>query len=94
MLCIPHTSKQQLLASKDKFTDVVFDIQKEANKKSSNSNKVFSFIKMLSEFERHTDVDLSLSCTYVALQNTAYYKANSGILHKATIEQPPDSFNS
>lgn len=94
MLCIPNTSKQQLLESKDKFTDVVFDIQKDANKKSSNSHKVFSFIKILSEFERHTDVDLSLSYTSVALQNTSYYKANSGVLHKATIEQPPDCFNS
>ena len=94
MLCIPNTSKQQLLESKDKFTDVVFDIQKDANKKSSNSNKLFSFKKMLSEFDRHTDVDLSLSYTSVALQNTSYYKANSGVLHKATIEQPPDCFNS
>lgn len=94
MLCIPNTSKQQLLESKDKFTDVVFDIQKNANKKSSNSHKVFSLIKILSEFERHTDVDLSLSYTSVALQNTSYYKANSGVLHKATIEQPPDCFNS
>ena len=94
MLCIPNTSKQQLLESKDKFTDVVFDLQKDANKKSSNSNKAFSFIKMLSEFERHVDVDLAPSSTLVALQNTSYYNANSGVVHKATIEQPPDIFNS
>jgi hypothetical protein len=94
MLCIPNTSKQQLLESKNKFTDVVFDLQKDTNKKSSNTNKAFSFIKMLSEFERHTDVDFTLSCTLVALKNTSYYNANSGVLHKATIEQPPDIFNS
>ena len=94
MLCIPNTSKQQLLESKDKFTDVVFDLQKDANKKSSNSNKAFSFIKMLSEFERHADVDFNLSSTLVALHNTSYYNANSGVLHKVTIEQPPDIFNS
>ncbi|MBP6025103.1 hypothetical protein [Ferruginibacter sp.] len=94
MLCIPNTSKQQFLESKDKFTDVVFDLQKDANKKSSNSNKAFSFIKMLSEFEHHVDVDLAPSSTLVALKNTSYYTANSGVLHKATIEQPPDIFNS
>ena len=59
MLCTPNTSKQQLLNSKDNFTTVVFDLQKDTNKKSNNSNKSFSFKKLLSEFEKNNDFSLN-----------------------------------
>ena len=94
MLCIPNSSKQQLLNSKDDFTRAVFDLQKDVNKKSPGSNKAFSFVKMLSEFEENKGFELRFSYTAVSLQNIAYYRANAGVLHKATIEQPPDNFNS
>lgn len=90
MLCIPNTSKQQLLTSKDNFTQSVFDLQKDANKKSGSSSKLFSFVKLLSEYEKNAGWNVDASYTNIALQNTAYYNANSGALHKATIEQPPD----
>ena len=92
MLCIPNTSKQQLLNSKDNFTSAVFDLQKSSNKKSSNSNKVFSFIKMLGDFEKNADFNLNFSSTIFALKNNAHYIANTGVKHKATIEQPPDFY--
>ena len=45
MLCIPNTSKQQLLNSKDNFTQAIFDLQKDANKKATGQNKAISFMK-------------------------------------------------
>ena len=92
MLCIPNTSKQQLLNSKDNFTQVVLDLQKDTNKKGSG--KVPSFVKLFSEYEKNADWNIATTSTTIALQNTSYYTANSGSLHKATIEQPPDTFNS
>jgi hypothetical protein len=94
MLCIPNTSKQQLLNAKDDFAQASFDLQKGANKKATGSGKMASFIKLFSEYEKHTGWDITTSYTYTALQNTSFYNANSGVLHKATIEQPPDAVNS
>jgi hypothetical protein len=94
MLCIPNTAKQQLLNAKDNFAQATFDLQKDANKKAAGSGKMASFIKLFSEYEKQNSCDLTTSYTYTALQNTSYYNANSGSLHKATIEQPPDTFNS
>ena len=93
MLCIPNSSKQQLLNSKDNFTNVVFDLQKDTNKKSTSSNKAFSFLKMLSEFEVNTDFNFTISSKAIALKNNTHYIANTGAKHKATIEQPPDFCN-
>jgi len=90
MLCIPNSSKQQLLNSKDNFAQVVFDLQKDTNKKSSGSNKVFSFIKLFSEYEKNAELELNLFCAAVAVNNNPYLSSNSGVLHKATVEQPPD----
>ena len=94
MLCIPNTSKQQLLNSKDNFTQAIFDLQKDANKKATGQNKAISFMKLLSEFVKHTDIKMDVASAAVSLNNTSFYNANSGISHKATIEQPPDTFNS
>ena len=96
MLCIPNTAKQQLLTSKDNFAKAVMDLQNDGNKKSSSSSKLFSFIKLFTEFEKNVDFNLlnSISSTQTDLKNTSYYNANAGVLHKATIEQPPDTFNS
>lgn len=91
MLCIPNTSKQQLLKSKDNFTQLVFDLKKDANKKSPGSNKIVSFIKSLGEFEKNADFNIHISLLPVAVKKMAYYNANTGVLHKATIEQPPDA---
>ncbi len=93
MLCIPHTSKQQLLTSKNNFTQVVFDFKKDTDKKSSESNKAFSFIKLLGEFEKNEIFHLNLFCKIVTSKNYVYCLANTGVKHKATIEQPPDNFN-
>jgi hypothetical protein len=90
MLCIPNNSKQQLLNSKDDFAQASFDLQKETGKKSTGSGKLFSFVKLISEYERNADWHINPVYTMVALQNTAYYTANSGVLHKGVIEQPPD----
>ena len=93
MLCIPNSSKQQLLNSKDNFTNVVFDLQKDSNKKSTSSNKAFSFFKMLSEFEKNNDFSLNFFYTITSSKKHSFYNSNSGVLHKATIEQPPDTFS-
>ena len=94
MLCIPNTGKQQLMKSKDDFTQAVFDLQKDANKKSNGSGKTISFVKMISEFETNTGWNFSISATITSLTlNCDFYKNNPGTLYKATVEQPPDSFN-
>ncbi|MGG9963238.1 hypothetical protein [Ferruginibacter sp. SUN106] len=95
MLCIPNVSKQQMLESKDNFARSTFDLQKDTNKKAPGSGKLISFVKLLSEYVKHSDWNVTSSnSTTISLQNTSYYNANSGSLHKATIEQPPDTFNS
>ncbi len=93
MLCIPNRSKQQLLNSKDNFTNIVFDLQKDTNKKSGESGKTFSFFKMLGEFEKNADFNFNISSKTIVLKNNAHYVANTGAKHKATIEQPPDFCN-
>ncbi len=90
MLCIPNIAKQQLMNAKDNFAQLAFDLQKDVGKKAPTSHKMVSFIKLFSEYEKNASWDLATSYTYTAIQNTSYYKANSGALHKATIEQPPD----
>jgi hypothetical protein len=91
MLCIPNRGKQQLLHSKDNFTNVVFDLQKDVNKKSSNSNKNSSFVKLLGEYESNVGWSLDITYLQTSSKNKAYYNANTGVLHKTTIEQPPDT---
>ena len=93
MLCIPNTSKQQLLNAKDDFAQATFDLQKDGAKKATGSGKMASFIKLFTEYEKNTGWDMQTSYSYTALENTSYYNANSGSLHKATIEQPPDALN-
>ncbi len=92
MLCIPNTSKQQLLNSKDNFAAVVFDLQKDTNKKSGESNKTFSFLKMLGEFEDNANFNFTISSKAIAFKNNTHYIANTVAKHKATIEQPPDFY--
>jgi hypothetical protein len=89
MLCIPNNSKQLLLNSKDDFAKAGFDLQKDSNK-NTGSGKMASFIKLISEYEKNTSWDITTSYSIIALQNTSYYNANSGVLHKGIIEQPPD----
>jgi len=94
MLCIPNTEKQQLLNSKDNFTQAILDLQKDTNKKAPGSGKLPSFVKLFSEYEKNADWALATAAVQTTLQNTSYYNANSGSLHKVIIEQPPDTFNS
>ena len=94
MLCIPNTSKQQLLNSKDNFMQVAFDLQKDAAKKGTGSNKLPSFIKILGEYEANENGNAALTYQLISLQKNSYYNTNSGVLHKATIEQPPDTNSS
>jgi hypothetical protein len=93
MLCIPNTAKQQLLNAKEHFTHIVFDIEKKDGKKSSGPEKQNTFLKIFTEYERNADWHLNMLSTAITLQNSAYYNSNCGILHKATVEQPPDIFN-
>jgi hypothetical protein len=87
MLCIPNTSKQKLLLSKDKFTQIVFDVQKDENKKSSKQNSV---IKLLNEYEKNIDLNIhftihilntSINYTYISKLYTSFHTIK---------EQPPD----
>ncbi len=91
MLCIPHTSKQQLLNSKDNFANAIFDLQKDASKKSSGSNKNMSFLKLLGEYENSVAWSLDINYLQTSLKNNTYCNINTGVLHKATVEQPPDA---
>jgi hypothetical protein len=93
LLCIPNTAKQQLLDAKDHYTHVVFDIEKKGGKKSPSPEKQHSFIKIFTEYERNAEWHLNISVTAIAVQKVAYYNSNAGILHKVTVEQPPDISN-
>lgn len=91
MLCIPNTTKQNLLAAKDNFTQVVFDMQNDKDKKSPGSEKQHSLLKIFTEYESHAGWYLTTTIfPIVTLQNNAYYNSNCGLLHKASVEQPPD----
>jgi hypothetical protein len=90
MLCIPNTSKQKLLQSKNDFTSTVFDLQKDANKKSTE--KLGSFIKLFSEYEQMNGWKLEIPSINTPFKNYSLYFNNSGITHHTTVEQPPDIF--
>jgi len=89
MLCIPNTKKQLLLNKKDAYSNVVFDLQ-DANKKSIPKGKVFSFIKLLSEYDTQTTWQLSTLDKRVYIINNARYIFPVSALYKGTVEQPPD----
>jgi hypothetical protein len=93
MLCIPNRAKQQLLNSKDDFTHVILDVQKDTNKKSPHSGKTFSLVKLLGEYETNTVWSLDINYLQASLKHNAYYNANTGLLHKTTVQQPPDGIS-
>lgn len=94
MLCIPNKGKQQLLNTKDNFTQAVFDLQKDSNKKTTGSGKVISHVKLISEYENCSGWNLDMSTALASLEaNSCFCNTNSGTLHKATVEQPPDTLS-
>lgn len=94
MLCIPNTAKQQLLNAKDNFTHVVFDIEKSSSKKPSGSEKQNNLLKIFTEYEKNAGWHLNTVVTTCNTSgNHSYYNSNCGILHKSTVEQPPDTFS-
>jgi hypothetical protein len=90
MLCIPNTTKQRLLNAKDNFTHLVFDIEKNAGKKNPGSEKQNAALKFFTEYEKNADWQLNIFYSTIEVQNNAHYSSNAGIIHKATVEQPPD----
>ena len=90
MLCLPNTQKTKIKQAKDDFYKVVADVQKNAEGKSK-SNSGNTLKKMLSEFEEYAVYKLNngskiLSSNYYF----PLYNSNLGVLHKTTVEQPPD----
>ncbi len=87
MLCIPNTIKQKLLLNKDKFTQVVIDIQKDENKKSSKQN---SFIKLMSEYEKNIDFNITFTIFKLNTCTNYTYISNLYTSFHTIQEQPPD----
>ena len=91
MLCIPNTGKQNLLTAKDNFTRVVLDMQNNNGKKSPGPEKQQSLLKFFTEYEKNAGWHFNTAISsIVVLQNEAHNNINTGLLHKASVEQPPD----
>lgn len=93
MLCLPNTQKTKIKKAKDEFYKVVADIQKNASEKNK-SNSGNTLKKMLSEFEEYTTFKATSPTAIISATYSSTYNSSLGVLHKATVEQPPDIFNS
>jgi hypothetical protein len=88
MLCIPNTTKQQLLQNKNDFATTVFDLQKDENKKASQ--KTNAFIKLFSEYENVNQLQIDGSLLKASIVNYYFNTSNTEIQFHTTVEQPPD----
>jgi hypothetical protein len=93
MLCLPNTQKTKIRKAKDNFYKIVADIQKNTSGKSK-SNSGNTLKKMLGEFEEYTALKAAAPSTIISTTYSFSYNSSLGVLHKASVEQPPDSFNS
>lgn len=89
MLCLPNTQKTKLKQSKDDFYKAVADIQKNADGKSK-SNSANTIKKMLGEFEEYAALHMNTTTKIISLNYSSSHNSSLGVLHKASVEQPPD----
>lgn len=88
MLCLPNTQKTKLKRSKDDFYKVVADIQKNASEKSKSSGSTLK--NFLGEFEEYTALHKNTTTKIISLNYSSSHNSSLGVLHKASVEQPPD----
>ena len=90
MLCLPNTQKTKIKKSGDDYFKIIADIQKNTNEKNK-SNSGNTFKKVLSEFEEISSCKLLTQLTSLKKNGAlSHYTSSLGLLHKATVEQPPD----
>jgi hypothetical protein len=88
MLCIPNTSKQQLLQTKNDFGKIVFDLQSNQSKKTSQKTSLF--IKLFSEYENINQLQINSYTIKITGVKNYFNSSNTGIKFHNTVEQPPD----
>ena len=90
MLCLPNTQKTKIKNNSDDYFKVLADVQKNTAEKNK-SKSADTFKKALSEFEEISSCKLSTQLTSLKKNGSlSHYTSSLGLLHKATVEQPPD----
>ncbi len=90
MLCLPNTEKTNIKKAKDDYFSIIAGIQKNStgkNKPADNNNLKKSF----SDFELYTAIKNREVCPVNTKPYPALYALQLGLLHKASVEQPPDT---
>lgn len=91
MLCLPNTQKTNINKAKDNYFSATADIEKNSNGKNKSPEKN-SLKKTFSDFEVYAAAKPHTNNTATTEPYPASYHVNLGLLHKATVEQPPDLF--
>jgi hypothetical protein len=89
LVCLPNPQKTKMVQAKDDFFKATADIQKKSSEKNK-SNSSNTLKKMLSEFVSGEARETYLENTIITLSYLSEYNTNLGMLHKSTVEQPPD----
>lgn len=90
MLCLPNTQKTNISKAKDDYFSATADIEKNNNGKNKSPENN-SLKKSFSDFEVSATEKPYGAATATAEPYPASYHFNLGLLHKATVEQPPDA---
>ena len=89
LLCLPNAQKTKFAQAKDDFFKVTADIQKKSTEKNK-ANSGNTLKKMLSEFVMDQTSALYAVHTNSTLPYPTYNNSNIGMLHKTSVEKPPD----
>jgi chorismate mutase len=89
LLCLPNAQKTNIANAKDDFFKVTADIQKRATEKNK-SNSGNTLKKMLSEFVTDDIKAIYAVHAMTTLPYPNHHTTNLGMLHKTSVEQPPD----
>lgn len=88
MLCLPDTQRTRIKKAKDDYFSLTADIQK--NNTGKNKPVDNTLKKSFSDFVLYTAVKIGEAELLHAKPYPALYDVQLGLLHKATVEQPPD----
>jgi len=90
LLCLPNTQKTKIRQAKADFFNTTADVEKKATQKGK-TNSAVNFKKALSDYDENSPATLH---ALAPVKNTVYTTSNHtnlGIVHKASVEQPPES---
>jgi hypothetical protein len=90
MLCLPNTQKTNIQKAKADYFSATADIQNNSNGKNKAPDNT-QLKKSFTDFELYAAANLQAAGALHVTPYPVLYNFNLGLLHKATVEQPPDA---